>query len=125
MIEIVQKNDPVLRQIAKEVPIKDIGSKEIKKALLDMKKALHATTDGVAIAAPQIGISYQIFIVAGKVFDMQEGIYDEKSKKTINDDQVYINPTIAKLSKKRVDMEEGCLSVRNFYGLINVQRRRL
>lgn len=119
MIEIVQKENPVLRKVAKEVLVKDIESKEIKKVLTDMKKALHATVDGVAIAAPQIGVSLQIFIVAGKVFDMQEGVYDEKSKKTVYDDQVYINPIITKLSRKKEEMEEGCLSVRNFYGKIN------
>lgn len=117
--DIVQNGDPVLRAIAKEVPLKDIESKEINKIIESMKKALHKTADGVAIAAPQIGVSLQIFVVAGKVFDIQDKIYDENSKKSINDDQVYINPQIKKLSKTKEIMEEGCLSVRNIYGKIN------
>lgn len=117
MIKIVQTGDQVLRSKAKEVAVGDIGSKEIKKILKDMKTALHHTKDGVAIAAPQIGVPLQIFIVAGKVFDIQEEIYDE-TKEVMNADQVYINPVITKLSRNKEVMEEGCLSVRNIYGKI-------
>ncbi|HYC34156.1 MAG TPA: peptide deformylase [Candidatus Paceibacterota bacterium] len=121
-MKIVQQGDPVLRGIAKEVPIREITSKEIQKVLSDMKKALHATKDGVAIAAPQIGIPLSIFVVAGKVFDIQEGIYDE-SKKVMNEDQVYINPVVTKLSRNKEVMEEGCLSVRNIYGKIKRSKK--
>ncbi len=117
MIPIVQEGEKVLRQKAKPVALEEVASKEIKKILNDMKKALHATSDGVAIAAPQIGVSLQIFIVAGKVFDIQEGIYEE-DKPVIHPDQVYINPEITKLSRKKEEMEEGCLSVRGVYGKI-------
>jgi len=34
-----------------------------------MSSALKSQEDGVAIAAPQIGYSLQIFIVSGKIFD--------------------------------------------------------
>jgi peptide deformylase len=122
MISIVQEGKEVLRQKAKTVPQKEISSKEIQQVLKDMKKALHATSDGVAIAAPQIGVSLQIFIVAGKVFDIQEGIYEE-DKKPVNQDQVYINPEITKLSRQKEEMEEGCLSVRGVYGKIKRSKK--
>ena len=35
---IVQKENPVLRQITREVPIKDIQSAKIKKIIAQMKK---------------------------------------------------------------------------------------
>lgn len=108
-IKIVQREDPVLRQIAKEVPVKDILSPKIQKILSDMKKALASQDDGVAIAAPQIGLALRIFVIAGKANDIvkrTEGCADE----------VYINPVITKISKDRKLVDEGCLSVRYLYG---------
>ena len=122
MIKIVQKEDPVLRQIAKEVPIKDIGSTKIKKILRDMKTTLATQQDGVAIAAPQIGVSLRIFVVAGKIFEndyIRKGNEEiEKSQEPIAD-LVFINPVITKLSKAKKWMHEGCLSVRPLWGEVN------
>ncbi len=117
MTDIIQKENPILRQIAKEVHIKEIKSKEIQKVISDMKKSLRAQKDGVAIAAPQIGVSLRIFVVSGKVFDMQDNVFDENAKQ-INDDLVCINPVLGKLSKEKHEVEEGCLSVRYLYGKI-------
>ncbi len=69
MITISQKDEKVLRQIAKEIPLSDISSKKIKDVLSRMSQALQEQGDGVAIAAPQIGESLRIFVIAGKIFD--------------------------------------------------------
>ncbi|TAK57142.1 peptide deformylase [Patescibacteria group bacterium] len=111
MIEIVQKDDPVLRQKATEVAISEITSPRIRKILADMKEALASQEDGVALAAPQIGVPLRIFIVAG--FALTEELQESKDRP---DDLVFINPTITKLSKDKAELEEGCLSVRHFYG---------
>lgn len=115
MVEIVQKENPVLRQIAAKVPIETIASPKIQKILRDMKDALHSQEDGVAIAAPQIGVALRIFIVSGKAF-----LYAEEDGNTAGKeappDKVFINPEIIKLSKKRYIVPEGCLSVRWLYG---------
>ena len=118
MIKIVQNGDKVLREKAKEVPVHEISSKKIQSILKDMKAALNAQNDGVAIAAPQIGESLRIFIVSGRAFDIEKGVYDEKDKKPKSNDFVCINPTITKLSKDKEDMDEGCLSVRYLYGKV-------
>ena len=73
-----------------------------------MKEALANEDDGVAIAAPQIGVSLSIFVVSHKVFEHQ----------TDPQDEVFINPTITKLSRKKSELEEGCLSVRGVFGKI-------
>ena len=108
MTKIVQVEDKVLRQTAKEVPVADIGSAKLNKILADMNTALDAEDDGVAIAAPQIGVPLRIFVVSGKVFPKKAG--------STQANQVFINPVIKKLSAKRIKMEEGCLSVRWIYG---------
>jgi peptide deformylase len=117
MIEIVQKEDPVLRKTAEEVPIGEITSPKIKKVLQDMKEALNSQDDGVAIAAPQIGVSLRIFVVSGKAFAYDGKDEDDTpKKKKMPPDAVFINPEIIKISKKKYIVPEGCLSCRWLYG---------
>ncbi len=121
MVKIYQeKENKALRQVAKAVPIKDISSPKIKKLISNMKKALAAQDDGVAIAAPQIGEAVRVIVVSGKVKEIAEGIENiEALKKTNHPDDVYINPVIIRSSKEKKPMEEGCLSVRWLYGKVN------
>jgi len=116
MVDIVEKNNPILRAIAKEVALEDISSPKIQKVLADMKAALASQDDGVAIAAPQIGVSLRIFVVSGKVIGYMKGDEDEKHTYP---DIIYINPVITKRSKEKKNMEEGCLSVRYLYGKVS------
>ena len=121
MIEIVQSENPVLRKIAVNVPIADIVKPKIQKIIKDMAEALHSQDDGVAIAAPQIGVSLRIFVVSGRVFD--EDFSDERnpninSLKAKSKDLVFINPILSKISKDKKLMSEGCLSVRPIYGKV-------
>lgn len=130
MKKILQKNEEVLRQIAKEVPLKDIKSLKIKKICKEMSASLKSQDDGVAIAAPQIGYSLRIFLVSGRIFSKDfarkreeriankltgETTQPEKQKEVIKD-LVFINPIISKLSRDKEWMPEGCLSVRPLYG---------
>lgn len=137
MVKIVQKEHPVLREIAKPVNSKDFGSPGLKKILEDMATALEKEEDGVAIAAPQIGIPLRIFVVSHRAFefeDEEEEHEDEsenphgdyvslakpvKHKKPMRSDMVFINPVITKLSRKKKWVPEGCLSVRWLYGEVS------
>jgi peptide deformylase len=118
-VKIVQKGDPVLRDVARTVPIADIKSAKIQKIIEDMKAALAAQDDGVAIAAPQIGVSLRIFVVSRKVkiYEHEEENISAEELSTFTDD-VYINPEIKKLSRLKQRLDEGCLSVRHFYGKV-------
>ena len=83
-----------------------------------MKKALGEQDDGVAIAAPQIGVSLSIFVMSGKavLYENAKKYGNDNVEKVIPPDIVFINPEIIKISKKRVSLPEGCLSVRWLYG---------
>ena len=122
-----------MRQIAKEVPLSDIGTPKLDKIIEEMKKALDSQMDGVAIAAPQIGEPLRIFVVSGKINKILEKdamlkIAGVKNKSQLSEadrkilaekkypDQVYINPKIKKISKDSEWLEEGCLSIRYAYG---------
>jgi peptide deformylase len=141
---IVQEGDPVLRAVAKPVPKKDLGSPALAKIIKKMHKALAPEKYGVAIAAPQIGESLRLFVVAGRVFKEEpeqgqetesqnvqknslardgrsprreiRGLFSEHSAMEAN--RVYINPEITRSSRKVLDESEGCLSVRSIYGTV-------
>ena len=126
MIEIVQQGNPVLRKKAQDVLVSDISKPKIQKVLKDMAQALHSQDDGVAIAAPQIGVSLRIFLVSGRIFeeDFIRGSKPTESKKMVEKkikkypDLAFINPVFKKISKDRKLMAEGCLSVRPLYGKV-------
>ncbi|PIR68672.1 peptide deformylase [Candidatus Nomurabacteria bacterium CG_4_10_14_0_2_um_filter_30_12] len=120
MKKIVQKEDKVLRQGTKDIPISEINTPKIQKILKEMSIALKSQSDGVAIAAPQIGYSLSIFIVSSKIFhkDFVRGDkeFEKIPDKEVEKDLVFINPKISKLSREKEWLPEGCLSVRWLYG---------
>jgi peptide deformylase len=78
-----------------------------------MSETMDAEKDGVAIAAPQVGIPYRIFLVR---FDRVLPAPKDGEIERPAELGVFINPELIRLSKKSVEMDEGCLSVRNVYG---------
>ncbi len=115
MSKLVKQNHPALHAIAEEVSVADITSPKIKKVLKDMRAALDAYNvkgfHGIAIAAPQIGVSLRIFLV--------HSTDTKKGEAGGLPDLVAINPQILKLSKKKHIVGEGCLSVSDDYGAVN------
>jgi len=109
MKEIVQDGAAVLRAIAKLVPEELFGSAELERLVADMSEALDRYPEGVALAAPQIGVSYRLFIV-------RKDRTLSPPPPTSPEVDVYINPEVAKTSRKCAKMDEGCLSVHGVYG---------
>jgi peptide deformylase len=88
-----------------------------------MKEALDPQLEGVALAAPQIGVPYRIFIVR-KDRTLPPSEKNSPDEKTLPADvEIYINPEIVKTSKKKERMDEGCLSVRGVYGITERHER--
>jgi len=133
--KILQKDNKVLRQTAKEIPVLNIRTTKIQKILKEMSVALKSQDDGVAIAAPQIGYKLRIFIVSGKIFGTEfsgRGVSqadeprgnagvatpdrDPVQRDSVPKDLIFINPKISKLSRDKQWMPEGCLSVRPLFG---------
>jgi peptide deformylase len=117
MKEIVQDGAAVLRDQAKPVPEDLFGSVELARIIDDMKAALDPELEGVALAAPQIGVPYRIFIVRTDrtiALPPSEDSDPQDIPKAQND--IYINPEIIKTSRRRAAVDEGCLSTRGIYG---------
>jgi len=118
MSEIVQKDEKagkVLREIA--TPVDFVKEKKTLPKMLDnMREAMFSQDDGVALAAPQIGLSKRIFVVNPMV-------YREETKYKGPKELTFINPKIIKASRDKKLMEEGCLSVRPLYGKVRRSSR--
>jgi len=127
--KIVQKEDRVLHQVTKDIPISEIKTLKIRKILKEMSEALKSQSDGVAIAAPQIGYKLSIFVVSGKIFhkDFIRGDqeFDRIPEEEVEKDLVFINPKISKLSRDKEWVPEGCLSVRWLYGKTHRSKKAL
>ena len=127
MATIVQTGDKVLRETAREIALAEIRTPKIKEILKKMTNALSNAKDGVALAAPQIGLPLRIFIVlkeytenktARELKEIQEK--KEKTPKPAKTEiAVFINPKIAKISKKKQTVREGCLSIAGMFGEMN------
>jgi peptide deformylase len=112
-IHICHIPEEVLRKQCALVAPDQIQSNEIQQIITNMSQALCESGDGVAIAAPQIGHSVCIFVVAGNIMDHANNYHGEH----VSPDKVFINPKIIKASKTKKSMRgEGCLSVRFIYG---------
>ena len=100
-MEIRTYRDPVLLKAA--APVTKFDS-DLKTLADDMYRCM-IDADGVGLAAPQVGISLQIFVV-----DTQESRGLGRL--------TFVNPEIEILDPTLCDMREGCLSIPEVYAVI-------
>ncbi len=126
-----ENKNSALRQKAREIPVAEIRSARIRGLVSDMKELLAKEEYGVALAASQVGEPLALFIVSGRALARgarnapDEPIRQAQGKpetalplvvSKVEPDQVYINPVLTKVSRKKTDKHEGCLSIRGFWG---------
>ena len=94
--------DPLLRRRAESVPIESISSYRnfAKQMITTMFE-----NDGVGLAAPQVGASLRLIVVSTKDKPL-----------------VLFNPKLSKLSFRKEQTEEGCLSIPGVYGTVKRHR---
>ena len=105
---IIVHPNRLLRKRARTVSLDLIGGNTISQEIATMREVLNFEKGllGVALSAPQIGVSKRMFIIAGDLFA------------TGAPDQIIINPEYVKLSKKTELSDEGCLSIPYFFGKV-------
>ena len=106
IVQIDESDDNVLRKSSLPIMNSEFNSPELLKLITSMRATLANEDDGVALAAPQIGVSKQIFVVSPLAYK-EEAVFTPL---------VFINPKIIKKSGKKMERQEGCLSVRWIYG---------
>ena len=107
VIQLDESENNPLRQVCEEVKRSEFGTDELLSLVRTMKTEAVRDHDGVALAAPQLGICKRMFVIAPRSFDTTQKWRPE----------VFINPSITDTSKKSIGVHEGCLSVRGIYGM--------
>ncbi|MFP4526190.1 MAG: peptide deformylase [bacterium] len=93
---------PVLRKVAKEVN----QDEEELDSFIDELWETMKRSDGIGLAAPQVGKSKRIFVIDGTPLEEDDpGLKDFR--------KVFINPEITHRNDTEKTYEEGCLSIPN------------
>lgn len=105
-----QFGDPILRMKAKPVPLALLKKPGFPKLLRDMFHTMRRA-DGIGLAAPQIGLSYQLAVIQ---------LAPTEHRKTLKAGEkiVLINPKILRASKEKANDWEGCLSLDGVRGKV-------
>ena len=99
-LKIVTIPDPILTKKTQLVKTIDAS---LKKLVTDMIEACRKA-NGVGLAAPQIGKSIRLCIINLEHSGLPPF--------------ALVNPKITKKSWKKIDMEEGCLSIPGVFGIV-------
>lgn len=91
---------PVLRKVAKDI---DKDYPNLEKFMADMWQSMYFS-DGVGLAAPQVGRSIRMFVLDCSSFEE-----DEPSLKDFK--KIFINAHITERNGEEWSMSEGCLSI--------------
>ncbi len=107
-LSIIQLGNPILRQKAEFV--EDVHSDGIQKLIDDLLLTV-GDANGVGIAAPQVAMSYRVFIVASRPNLRYPNA-------PLMEPTAMINPRIVDRSDEMVKDWEGCLSIPGIRGLV-------
>ena len=105
--EIITVPDEILKKVSK--PIEKIGINE--KKLIDNLFDTMYNSNGIGLAAVQIGILKRILVI------------DVSTKDEKNQPIVLVNPVIKNLSNEKSIYEEGCLSIPETF--IEIERPKI
>ena len=108
---IIRMGHPTLRQVARPVPRKAIGTAPLRRLIDDMVDTLH-DYGGIGLAAPQVGEPLRLAIVeiAG-----DPTRYGDIPAMPLT---VFINPEITIMDPETAGNWEGCLSVPGLRGFV-------
>ena len=116
---VCQIGNPVLRKVANPVPRDKISTAEFQQ-LLDHMIRIMRETRGVGLAAPQVGVSLQVFCM-----ELTERHLTLLGPERTADLQmtklplaIVINPHLTITNDKTITREEGCLSVGGYVGCV-------
>ena len=114
VLDVLQVGEPVLRQPARPLTPDEVQSQAIQGLIAHMRETMHQAP-GVGLAAPQVGVPFQIAVIEDReeyLAELSAGRLAELERRPVPY-HVIINPTIA-LGSEIVEFFEGCLSVARF-----------
>ena len=114
---IVYSDNPIMRESSHKV--RRI-TPELRELVDDMFEIMH-TSNGIGLAAIQVGILQRVIVVELPVEDEEneERTHEDTDGPRPVETYVILNPEIARKSRKIVDGVEGCLSVQGYVGEVS------
>lgn len=107
ILPIVAYGDPVLKRVAGEI---DSDYPKLDEFIENMWETMYAS-NGVGLAAPQVGESIRLFVVDASPFAEDESYTEEEREQMSSFKKVFINPIIVEEEGNKWAFEEGCLSI--------------
>lgn len=104
--------DAVLR--AKAEPIADVTA-EVREIAARMIELMN-DADGIGLAAPQVGLSWRMFVCHVPPDEEAERRVQDAPATCSDEPQVFINPVLTEYTRDLEPMEEGCLSLPTIAG---------
>ena len=102
MMKITKIPEKILAKKIVQVLQAEVRAGSYKELILNMKEAMKEYL-GVGLAANQVGQDLRIFVI------------DPKLAGEMEVPDVYLNPEITEYSKDEDEMEEGCLSIPEYF----------
>jgi peptide deformylase len=122
-LKIMQVGEPVLRERARPLTPDEIDSKEIQDLIESMRETMY-DAPGVGLAAPQIGLPFQLAVIEDKAEYMRDapaGFVKERERKPVPF-HVIINPQLTIDEGQKVEFFEGCLSLAGYTAVVSRAR---
>ena len=107
ILPIIAYGDPVLRKVCDTIPE---NYPELPKLIEDMFQTMYHS-NGVGIAAPQVGLAIRLFVVDTNGFSENEDLTSEEKEYLRNFKKVFINAKIIEEEGQPWAFNEGCLSI--------------
>ena len=118
ILKIVQAGHPVLRQKARALTPDEIRSSSCQQLIELMRQTMY-DAPGVGLAAPQIGLSFQLAVLEDRE-DLLKGLppqeLADRDRRHVPF-TVIINPVIS-LEEPTIEFFEGCLSLSGYSAIV-------
>lgn len=119
ILPICQTGDPVLRHRARALTPEEILSAPMQDLIASMFETMRAAP-GVGLAAPQIGLPFQIAVIEDQqafIDRMPPGHSEERQRRAVAP-HVIVNPRLIPEPGASVEFFEGCLSLTGFTAIV-------
>lgn len=107
ILPIVAYGDPVLRKVCNPI---DQTYPALKELIANMFETMYSS-NGVGLAAPQIGKDIRLFVIDGSPFSEDEDLDKQEQEFLKSFKKVFINAQIIEETGEKWSFNEGCLSI--------------
>jgi peptide deformylase len=110
ILKVARLGHPVLREVARPVPLEDISAPEFQRLIDDMVETM-CEYDGAGLAANQVHVLLQVAVIEVAANPR----YPDAPQIPLT---VLVNPVVTPLTEETEDGWEGCLSVPDMRGMV-------